>query len=209
MFTQKSKKVLLFAILLISLFGFNLNKSEAQCPTGWSFQNFIININGCNYSVNVCYKCAPTALDATEFDILSPLDPINPSCTQTWTEDQVINYAYNQVRQRIYLTSLCEARPCDQTPKSRIKFVQYACWEYYRDSNGNLHLQACVNDAKCEVEYEVCNNGSALEWTIFSTNWVASTTPTCSYPNSTIPIPQDNNTSSGCYRISTPCDTQE
>jgi hypothetical protein len=49
MFTQKSKKVLLFAILLISLFGMNLKQSEAQppCPTGFTSAVFNTFVDGC------------------------------------------------------------------------------------------------------------------------------------------------------------------
>ena len=65
MFTQKLNKVLLFVILLISFFGLNLEEGKAECPTGFTFTNMILNVNGCLYSVPVCYKCAPTALDAT------------------------------------------------------------------------------------------------------------------------------------------------
>ena len=209
MITQKSKKVLLFAILIVSLFALTTNKSEAQCPAGWSFQNFTININGCMYSVNICYRCSPTALDATEFNIVSTLTPLDPNCSQSWTRSQMIAEAYTIIGNRIYLTQLCEARPCDEPPKSRMKFIYYSCWENYRDNNGNVHIQACTSNAQCEVEYEVCRNGSSLVWTFKSATYVGST-PTCNFPppGRDIPIPENNNESSGCYRVDTPCDIE-
>jgi hypothetical protein len=203
-----TNKIAIIAILLISFLGMNLQEGKGQCPTGFTFTNMTITINGCAYNVPVCYKCAPTALDAAIIEPIIVATQIDPNCNQTWDMAQVIAAINVAVRERIYLSQLCEVRPCNQPPKSKMLFRQYACWEYRRDTNGNLHLQACTNNAICETEYEVCFDGTDFVWSVLTANWYNSSEPTCIFP--TIPVwpPTPTNSSSGCFRMPSPCDTE-
>ncbi len=209
MFKIFSKKIAVIAILLISFFGMNLEEGKAQCPTGYSFTNMVININGCLYGVPVCYKCAPTALDATIVDTIKTFTKLDSNCTPSpsITDSALVLAINEEVANRIYYSQLCEVRPCGQMPRTTMLFREYACWEMYRDNNGNVHYQACTSGAVCETLKSPCFNGTNIVWTILSRNWMNDDEPECEYPSGgNIPIPDEWDASSGCYRLGTSCD---
>lgn len=207
MIIQKSSKVLLFAILIISFFGMNLNKSEAQppCPTGFTLRVMTFNINGCNYTAQVCYKCAPIALDATIVNPITTFSKVDTNCapSPTLTDAEILAEINIGVMNRIYLAQLCEIKPCGVDPKVRMLFAKYACWK-----NGSIQgkYDACTSEPYCETMYEACvDNGVSppiISWTIVGTpTWVGGA-PSCPLPPSGI-IP--NLPNSTCYLLNGTC----
>ena len=191
-------RIAIFAILLVSYFGMNLEegKGKAPCETGFTFTNMIINVNGCLYSVPVCYKCSPTALTATIVKLgAGPITPLDTNCTQTWDYEFIFADIMQQVRNRIYLSELCEVKPCILNPKVRMLFVVYSCWEKL----SNQSIVACTSDAYCETLYEACNNGSTIVWNTISGNLVG--TPLCP----SMPTPPNLPKGGGCYLLNPNC----
>ena len=196
MFTQKSKKVLLFAILLISLFGFNLNKSEAQppCPTGYTSGVFQTFVDGCWYEITLCYKCSAVSHIPSEVMLYS-YRPLSLSCVQTKTDAEIMEL----LRQKgvTFFLSTCVPTPCGETPIFYFVENEYACWK--RTGANNEIVEPCSSNAICQTLKSACYNNGVPQITTFYSDW-QSNEPDCGekvdyiLPNGT------------CQRLKTKCD---
>jgi hypothetical protein len=205
-----TNKIAIIAILLISLFGMNLEEGKAQapCESGYTSISYNILINGCYYQALFCYKCSPNAYVAT--DVKGPLTyfKINPNCNPNpaLTDQQIKDLLLLKGKELIW--AQCEVRPCDEEPKATMLVKEYACYEK-SIVGSNTIISACLNSAYCETLYEACNNGSSIVWTVVSTTFYNNSDPQydCE-PNDEGDFPpfENEETSTGCIRFNTKCD---
>ena len=203
MIIQKLKKVLLFAILIVSLFALITNKSEAQCPAGATYIEMTFNINGCDYKVPVCYKCEPTGLYHLTIFPLSAIIEVDTNCTPdpAITDIELRNTINSLVVNRILYQQLCEIPPCSTSTVTML-FREYACWRWNR-TNGSS-IEACISEPLCETVHEICWENNRPVITNVSGSWIGGS-PTCPPPPlGDIPNPGPG-TISSCFRLKNTC----
>jgi hypothetical protein len=88
-----SLKILLFAILLISLFGMNLEEGKGQCPIGSFLSIKTFTVNSCPVTVYYCYTPGPEPI----FKIISIY--VHPGC------NLILNSTNLNFTTNIYLTT--------------------------------------------------------------------------------------------------------
>lgn len=221
------QKYLINAILLILFFGINLKEGKGQqpCGSGFTFNTFRININGCEYDYAFCYKCQPIALYPYQIVDFGKITPVDINCSQSLSDQEVLEQLRIEILKFSYLSQLCEIRPCELTPKSKMQFNTYACWQkkWFFPTNNPLDdywsYVACSDDAICETVYEVCKdfdidndgipdpNGPTIVWDVVSKQWKNLIPPSCPPAiGGNIPLPRKSAVSSGCLKLNTPCD---
>jgi len=200
-----SQKIALIAIILISLFGMNLEESKAQppCATGYTSAVLVFTSFGCEYEVRICYKCAIQSHQTSELYIYS-YRPINPLCTQTKTDEEILENLTNKGIE-FFLTN-CVPKPCDQLPKYRVMVNQYACWKrLFIDKS----IVPCETNAICQTLYEICyDDNTGYVTTNLGSNWQFGSTPNCNWPiiPGRVPFPNPNEPETVCVRLKTDCD---
>ncbi|MFY8161371.1 MAG: hypothetical protein ACOVNU_08565 [Candidatus Kapaibacteriota bacterium] len=212
-----SNRILLIAVLLISVFGMNLEEGKGQCPPGYSSVTKTYWVNGCEFQVDLCYTCPISGGD--NWIILSPTNPIrkvNTSCatSPTLTTQQVIEQLMQNIGTPNEFEQLCELQPCDGTPpippkNTRIK--QPICWKVKKISLPNNQLQIvyepCDDEAYCLTVYERCIDLVSNPPRILSNvTYTIYGNPECEFveydPINTIGPGQ----TSSCFRVVTNCD---
>ncbi len=210
-----SQKILLIAILIISFFGMNLQegKGQAPCGSGFTFNTFRININGCEYDYAFCYQCQPIALYPFSIVDFGNITPVDIACAQSLSDAEVLKLLRIEILKYSYLTLLCEIRPCDVEPKTKMQFNSFACWEkkWFFPTNNPINdywsYIACSSEDICESIYEVCRDGNNINWTVVEKKWKNLIPPSCPpAPAGNIPTPTKNAVTSGCFKLPTPCD---
>lgn len=197
MLNQKLKMVLLFAILIFSLFTITINKSEAQppCPSGFTSGVFTTFVDGCWYQITICFKCSSVSNIPSELMLYS-YRPINPNCIQTKTDEEIM--ATLKQKAVTHFLSTCVPQPCGETPIFYFVENEYACWK--RTGSNNEIVEPCSSSAICQTLKSVCiENGTPITTTYYS-EWQYSSEPNCG--SIVTKIESDGN----CYHIRTNCD---
>lgn len=198
-----SQKLLLFAILIISFFGMNLEEGKAQppCQTGFTSITLPVTVDGCVYEVRICYKCSVVMGNPSEVYLYS-YRPVDPNCIQTKTDEEIMNLLTEEALTKLALE--CRPKPCDQLPKMRYIVNQYACWKRLADKT----VVACETNAVCQSLYEACIDNQGTVRTKISSVWQFGFEPTCSWPPipGRIPEVQPGQTETDCFRLKTQCE---
>ena len=194
-------------------------KSEvgAQCPAGFTPKTINMNVGGCIYAVDICVKCSPLGLGASEVYINGGITLI-PPCTSTLPFSAVVDYLNSQIKNPSYMFDvLCpfkpQAPPCDGPNQPIIvKYRSYLCWKaevisYF--GQNTLYFSTCSDDF-CEEIYSVCVDGSgAYQRTFMGTNPSSPVTPSCLLEGYQIEFPEPTidsvGTTTPCYIYHTRC----
>lgn len=114
---MKKISSVLLSFIAVVCFVFCHYEAKTQCPTGYSQTVRTMTVNGCAYSVTICYKCS--ILGNIYETYVVGFSQIQPDlCEQTWNFDQVLNYLTNTVNTHSFFISvLCPGvtfvPPCD------------------------------------------------------------------------------------------------
>lgn len=197
-------------------------KSEAgaTCPPGYSTKTINMNVGGCIYTFDLCYRCSPLGQGATKVEFGSWPILTTPGCVPTIPFSSVIDYIMSQIQTPAFIFSeLCvlspNIPPCDGPPPPYlITFSLPQCWQaevvvYFGEKT--LYFKSCSDDV-CEATYTICVDGNG--------NYIKSLvppaiggTPSCYLTEPTFPFPDPSNLDSypegfttPCYIYHTPCD---
>jgi hypothetical protein len=72
------------------------SEAEAQCPAGFTPKTINMNVGGCIYAVEICVKCSPLGLGASEVYINGGITLI-PPCTPTLPFSAVVDDVINKI----------------------------------------------------------------------------------------------------------------
>lgn len=197
-------------------------KSEAgaACPSGYTSKTINMNVGGCIYEFDICYKCSPLGQGATKVEFGSWPTLINPGCTPTIPFSDVIDYIISQIQTPSFIFSeLCtfnpNVPPCNGPPPPYlITFNIPQCWQaevimYF--GNKTVYFSPCSEDM-CEATYTICKDGSGnnlitlVPPAIGSTPSCHGTEPTFPFPDPTDLVNEPLNIPTPCYIYHTPCD---
>lgn len=108
-------KKYIFKIVIILIFLFGFKNSKATCANGYSQIGYtILNINGCDYNVDICYKCG--IVNPGDVHLMG-FSKVDPNCVQTKTEAEVWTLIVDRVINPNFIFSvLCPITsipPCD------------------------------------------------------------------------------------------------
>ncbi|MCB0703565.1 MAG: hypothetical protein KDC55_12735 [Ignavibacteriae bacterium] len=192
------------------------SEAEALCPTGYSTKTINMNVGGCIYEFEICYKCSPLGAGATKVQLGTTPTLITPGCVPTVPFNQVIDYILSQIQTPAFLFSeICifnpNIPPCDGPPPPYlVTFYLPQCWQaeviYYFGSN-TIYFSPCSEDY-CETTYSICVDGSGNKIMTALLPSIGST-PSCSGQEPPIPFINPSyppHTKTPCYIYHTPCD---
>ena len=202
-----------FLVIIISMFlltSLSL-KSQSPCPTGWSQQTYTLTINGCDYSVTICYKCSTGGGQIK----LWTWQQVDPNCIQTWDETEVLNNTggiWDQITDPMFLTydiPCGTCGPCDLGQGFTWDEEFQICWEKMWIDGRVWWVHCDLSDCFCLESYSLCwDNGTYVKTLVFGPEIECGLgheyESVC--PNSYIPPdPTENNPISPCFSIPTPC----
>lgn len=176
--------VVIALIFTLQLAGVSSLKVHAQCPTGFTSTTVTITVGGCDYDVQLCYKCRVVNVNPTEIDIVGfkkhdptcvPVPPHNVYQALKVIETVIGSYSW------IY-SNLCGSAPpvlpCDDnTPIpdwDKLYEKSYSC--YRLDLATGWYLP-CDLDIYCLQTTYFCFDGLSIRRNGFTTTQIG--TPTC------------------------------
>jgi len=204
---MKITKNLFFSILLviILLITINYNSEAVTCPDA-SYSTKVVHIpfNGCMYTIEVCYKCDPTAPGPVViFD--ETIQAQSGSCPPPYDWDLAIPYIRDYVSSAQFVfNELCSwfnPPPCNSDPNTwqQVTFKYRFCFTEY---GGPDKVRPCDDNYEdyCEVTFKYCKpdpNGTAVtRYLVPGSNVVVGEIPDC---------PLFGEHGSGCFRVNTLC----
>jgi len=184
------------------------SESKAQCPSGYSQTVRTMTVNGCAYSVTICYKCS--ILGNIYETYVVGFSQIQPDlCEQTWSFDQVLNYLTNTVNTHSFFISvLCPGvtfvPPCEDENVFSITHLDWLCWRVKRTMYGDqLHFvyEKCPEaDAYCLRKVRYCRDNSGNIYTTYLQGPEIINGPIdCAIESSEIVIPAEFDVWSDCF----------
>jgi hypothetical protein len=205
--------LLLFLIICCTFFIYSSNSAYSQfsCPSGYSSVELPMNINGCPYNIQICYKCGigptPAIIEIKGWYQLS-----SPPCYQSWTFHQVSNYIFNYLSSfQTISTYLCTgliAPPCpDQS--TAIEFRTWVCWNITKINylNETIYLYSpCDTDNYCSEIYTYCWDsllGDYVKTHIYGPE--LNGTINCTLEPEEVELPRDFNQPSDCFIYPSGC----
>jgi hypothetical protein len=196
-----TKKLVMLGVTLFLLTVGMRSNAEAQCPTGYTAKTINMNVGGCIYTFDICYKCSPLGMGATKVEFLSgpTLIPTTPACSSSVPLSGVMNYIMAQVQSPAFIfNELCTykppAPPCDgPNPPELVTYKIPQCWEaevimYFGEKA--VTFRQCSDDI-CEVTYSICVDGQGgyVRTEISKTGG----TPSCTIEASSVLFPDPSN----------------
>lgn len=193
------------------------SEAEATCPLGYSTKTINMNVGGCIYQFDICYKCSPLGAGATKIQLGSWPTLITPGCIPTVPFNAVVDYILSQIQTPAFLFSeVCvfnPVPPCDGPPPPYIvTFNLPQCWQaeviHYFGEN-TLYFSSCSDDY-CETSYTICKDSGGNYIKTLLPPAIGSSTPEChliepifDFPTLSDPV----GTKTPCYIYHTPCDS--
>ncbi len=193
------------------------SEAEAQCPIGFTPRTINMNVGGCIYEVDICVKCSPLGLGASEVHISGGARLV-PPCIPTLPYSAVVDYINSQIKNPSYMFDvLCpfspQAPPCDgPNPPIIVKYRSYLCWKaevIYYHNDYTLYFSPCGDDY-CEETYLYCVDGNgAYQKTLINTDPPGIVTPSCTVEGYQINFPEPSVNTLGnttpCYIYHSEC----
>lgn len=142
---------------LIFLSIFCVVNSVMACPSGTSTSpTFTVNIDGCNYTYNICYEC-PFASSPYWFTI-GTYHKVGQNCVSGTPISAIKDSLINRVLENsFFLAALCTGTipPCGT---GTVTWIQrdYDCWYKFNDAESGIEYKVCDFDSFCQREFEVC-----------------------------------------------------
>ncbi|MBI5324013.1 MAG: hypothetical protein HZB41_01815 [Ignavibacteriae bacterium] len=197
-----------YFILIVTLFmlSFTANVYSNECPSGYAETFVQMSINGCDYSVHICYNCTPSPSEYSSIRVFG-YAPLNPNCSQAWTPDQIMQYIYGQVYTPAFFQNLCSSIPPCGQGGIYVDYIYEKCWEMH-NHNGIIDFVPCnLTNCYCYELWLFC-------WDTLQQKWIATKvygpSPSCvedfcgDTQYSQVQQPRNGETSE-CFNLWTPC----
>ena len=131
----------------------------------------LVSVGGCQYSVIVCYSCAPYA--PTQMFKIFGYYKIDTSCVSSISEEKVLTALSSEIADNLefYFGGIINCNltypPCGSGNFSEWLVHEFKCWQKY-NNNGTIEYQASCNDGDyvCTTQYYYCFDGSYYQQTI-------------------------------------------
>lgn len=201
----------IFILLIALAMTLTVNDLFGQsCPPGSSPRTINMNVNGCNYEIDICLTCpggpVPGIVEIIDFKRLE-------SCNQTWHPGEVMSYITTMLQNPNYInTVLCATAtfpPCSENNPVRLIFKENICWNVtkisYFGENYLIH-RPCEDSPYCESSYVYCYDVQAGQ--VIKTalpHSILSGPINCTKTGDQIQLPVDYDVPSECYMYQTPC----
>lgn len=201
-------KITLATVIFIMSFTIQSNVAKAQsCPSGFSYYEVPMLINGCNYIVQYCVKCAngpyPAELEIKGF--------ILTQGNQQWTFQQVTNYIYNTSSNYQFIVDMfCtndDVPPCEFSSGTFI-VKEWMCWNVVKFNYfGDIvyKYKPCDNNSYCEKEITQCWDEDDNVMRIYVINTTIVGEYNCTLGAEEVPLPTELDKPSECFIYATDC----
>lgn len=187
---KSAKNYFASLILVLGLFFSFTENGNASVTCGWGFTSttLVVPYGGCNYSVDICYRCGITGADPTNVVFFYPEIP--PGCPPI-PESTIINAILASY------STICSTPPCNSLFKRRFVIETATCRKWVNqttvDENNVIHhntFAVLCEAASCITEFDVC-----LDYSTNPPSWQATFVSKtrdgnrCSVSESSIQIP--------------------
>ncbi len=207
---MKTIHKILFLSIFMLIASSNFELKSQVCPTGFTPKFKILNINGCDYEVEICYKC----------DVTGPYNSLRvvgitklvPACVQTWSIDQITNYIWDYLLSKDFIDELFDEcdnliPPCDVpfTVDYYIERIEDICW-YKKNVGGLIHYYPCYSgQVYCQTIWKICRlpNNEYRKDLYYGPSVSGNINTVC--PSSTVPADPALNQQTDCFNIPTLC----
>ena len=153
------KKILILVVISLAMYLSTFTEMKSDCPEYFTQSMVSIWVDGCEYEVDVCFKCQAT-LNRGEVNIISFLK-VDTSCNTSLSTSQVLDAISNQVQDYDFIrANFCDiiALPCFPVNQGVIyTFKRAMCWMKIGYPDDIIKYTACYSDnTKCVEEIKVC-----------------------------------------------------
>jgi hypothetical protein len=157
--------LIVFCFIAFLTYQSRANIAPIHCSKiGYSSTSITLTINGCDYTVWICFQCDYGVSTAdTNKVYLNGFTNINDSCPQTWSTQQIKDYIVNYISNPAYLHSLCLQQgfpPCSQPPAepTGLKYSVYTpmCWYKHTNLDETIDYIPCPSTNTCYYCYYIC-----------------------------------------------------
>ena len=185
---------------------------EASCPPGFTQTTVRLTIAGCDYDVEVCYKCGVTYPGEI---IINWVTEVDHSCNNFLSIEQIIQQAKVEISSAQFIYSnLCVGGgymnpPCNELGTSYAVFTipHKYCWSVqwiYYFGEMVLRYTPCDENAECNETIGYCWNGTGYD-KVYS-HFTGPQSPPCELEAHEITIPPYPYGPSECFILLTvPC----
>ena len=206
------KKLIIIVIFIVTVMFFEYDAySQPQCPNGFSQSFVTLTVNGCDYTVEICYICymnRPSEVHVFGFS------KIDPNCPQTWNINQVLAYIYSQVFTPLFLNNLCGLPgPCESGNELWYSLFYEICWEKIWSGGRVWYLPCNFQNCYCWELWKICWDPALGQFVNIFVQGPGVSCPgydpainKCPNPESSVqdPTPYDPGPTN-CFYISSPC----
>lgn len=143
------------AILFLLSFGMK-SEAVASCPSGTSSTTMIFNIGGCDWMVDICYKCPFTANPS--WFTFTKYKKVHQTCICSVPENEILDSVTAQMLDgRMFLYGLCAGTipPCGTT-NAAFQIRVYDCWFMRNIFDVGLEYVVCDYSSWCVQDVEIC-----------------------------------------------------
>jgi len=204
-------KHLLIIMSITMLFALTSNETKAQCPSGYTYNEITMNVNGCDYIVQVCVLCGsgPTP---TLLRLVGIMQITDPPCTQQWSFQMVANDIRNRISvpnfiQNNFCTQGWSVQPCSLGTK-RIQYIEPICWNITKINHFGEDVLAywpCDHNTYCLQDYDICFNELTQIYDITIHFWGIIGEVDCILDHTQVNEPTKYNEPTECFIYPTPC----
>jgi len=205
-------KYILIIVSIMMLFALTSNEAKAQCPSGYTYYELPMNINGCDYIIQVCVQCGTGPVPA-KISLIGIIFKLEPACVQQWSFDQVTAFVRNTINAPHFVyNTFCQQYwqipNCITLPPKEVHYTEPICWNITKVSyfgQDALSYSPC-DDSYCKSVYEICFNPitQQYEQTFISLEIMGDVT--CTLGIEEIDIPIEYNEPTECFVYPTLCD---
>jgi hypothetical protein len=169
----------------------------------------LVFVGGCQYSVIVCYSCAPYG--PTQMFKIFGYSKIDTSCVSNISESEVLTTLSTEIADNldIYFGGILNCNltypPCGSGNFSEWIVYEFKCWRKYNNNGSIEYVPNCGGgDVLCVTQYYYCYNGSDYEKTI-NYQEISGKLSLCPVPVGDVIDPPPGEYSD-CFYVDTVCD---
>jgi hypothetical protein len=202
------RRLILTLALTLAIFAVSAKAQQEICPLGSQQMTVQLWAGGCEWNVDICYKCG---LFSTDQVSVIGATKVDSDCEPELTFNDVLADLNSQVFDWSYLsTVICvgaEMLPCDEYPGGLwYDLCYHMCWTKQIDENGRLTYTACLtSQTYCMSGYRYCWDPitqQAVRYLMYGPSISGSFT--CDNVLEPIETPNYPNWST-CFEVSSPC----
>ncbi len=206
----KTTKIFLIMSIFMLITSVSSELKSQNCPSGFNSLFVNMNINGCDYEIEVCYACGTTA----PYSALRVMGFVKlvPTCSQSWNTDQVVDYIWDNLITKDFIDQILdsctqEIPPCD-VPFSGdyyIERIEDICW-YKTNIGGLIYYYPCYwEQVYCQTDWKICRlpNGEYRIDLYYGPTVSGNVETAC--PSSIEPPDPALNQQTSCFNLKTLC----